>query len=385
MRILFVQDSLGAGGAERSNADLWYYLRKQGVELKIVVLEHRKVGIEKEILEQGFSVTFLKKGSFLQNSREIAAIIQAFKPTIVHSALFNSNMRVRLARAFTSFYHIESLVNCTYDPIRFNDPKVSKPGLYLAKYMDYFSRGKGVDHSIAITQEVAKHYQEELNVPPSRLSVILRGRNENIHLADRAINRSKIKEEFGLGADKVLLIHVGRQEYQKGHIHFLEALQKIYETNQDAWNKLSVLFCGRTGNASADIDAFMKDHSELQQNVHWLGHRHDIPQLLAASDVFVFPSLYEGLGGALIEAQAAALPVVCSDIPVLHEVVNEGENALMFPVEDAVALSERLVKLIDNAALRKSMRDSSLENFNKKFRLDKINEEMLQFYRKVST
>ncbi|WP_224999080.1 glycosyltransferase family 4 protein [Cesiribacter sp. SM1] len=384
MKILFVQDSLGTGGAERSNAYLWYYLRERGVEFRIVVLGHRKEGIEKEILSEGFNVTFLERGNFLKNGRDIADVIREFNPSVVHSVLYESNMRVRFAKLFADFYHVESLVNCTYAPIRFKDPRVSKPGLYLAKYMDFFSRSRGVDHSIAITREVAKHYQEQFNIPSSQMSVIFRGRKENPHLADRIAIREKLITELGIAADKVLLIHVGRQEYQKGHVHLLEALHILHERNREVWDKISILFCGRMGNASADIDDFTEAHPYLNKHMQWLGHRHDVPQLLAASDVFVFPSLYEGLGGSLIEAQAAALPVVCSDIPVLHEVVNAGDNALMFPVTDAQAMAKQIEKVVCNAELQKRMRERSLINYQEKFRLDNINEEMLNFYRKVS-
>lgn len=383
MKILFVQDSLGAGGAERSNADLWYYLREKGVTVKIIVLGHRDVGVQKEILKAGFSVHFLKRRSFVSDSREIAGIIREFKPAVVHSALYNSNMRVRLAKLFASFYHVESLVNCTYAPIRFKDPRVSRLGLYLAKYFDYFSRPWGANHSIAITEEVARHYQELQGVPSERLSVIYRGRNENKFLENRPAIRRQVNQEFGLAENQVLLIHVGRQEYQKGHIYLLESLLQLYRQQPETWQQTSILFCGRTGNASADIDAFMKQHPYLADKIHWLGHRHDIPQLLAASDAFIFPSLYEGLGGALIEAQAAALPVVCSDISVLHEVVNQDENALMFPVANADKLWQQLKKVVNDNALRSRMREESLKNFNQKFRLNKINEQMLNFYRRV--
>ncbi|PRY13288.1 glycosyltransferase involved in cell wall biosynthesis [Pontibacter ummariensis] len=382
MKILFVQDSLGTGGAERSNATLWYYLRAKGIAFSIVVLEHRQEGIEREIVGEGFPVIFLKQGSFLSNSREIAAIIKAYKPTVVHSTLIRSNLRVRLAKLFASFYHVESLVNCTYDPIRLKDPRVGKAGFYLYKYLDRFTRPKGVDHSIAITREVEKHYQSQQGVPKERLSVIYRGRNENSHLGSRSESRRKLQAELGVEQEKVVLIHVGRQEYQKGHIYLLQALQHLYAEHQAVWDKLTMVFCGRRGNASEDIDAFMKKHSGLQANIHWLGHRHDVPELLAAADVFVFPSLYEGLGGALIEAQAAALPVVCSDIPVLHEVVNNNENALMFPVADAKAFSRQLATVIEDGSLRKCMREKSLQNFRKKFRLEQINEVTLDFYRK---
>src|SRR5688500_12975039 len=98
MKILHVIDSLGTGGAERSTAEIWYYLRAKGFELSIVVLKHRKEGIEQEILREGFNVTFLSKKGVLSQALEISEYIKAQRPDIVHSTLFMSNLRVRLAR-----------------------------------------------------------------------------------------------------------------------------------------------------------------------------------------------------------------------------------------------------------------------------------------------
>ncbi|MCX2739959.1 glycosyltransferase family 4 protein [Pontibacter anaerobius] len=384
MRILFVQDSLGTGGAERSNAYLWYYLREQKVDFSIVVLEHRKEGIEAEILREGFHVTFLKSGNFIQNSLEIVSIIKAYKPTIVHSVLLKSNLRVRLAKAFTPFYHVESLVNCTYDPVRLKDPKTSKPAFYAYKIIDYLSAIKGVNHSVAITEEVEKHYRSHLKFPDKRLSVIYRGRNPNVHVVARTKHRKALRHELGLSSEKMILIHVGRQEYQKGHMHLLNAIHKISSKDVSVLNQIAVVFCGRKGNASPEIEEFLKAYPEVQAKTFWLGHRLDVPALLVGADAFVFPSLYEGLGGSLIEAQAAALPVICSDLPVFHEVVIKNENALMFPVGDDDKLAEQIITLTKGAELRKKMGNESLENFNRKFKLDKINEDTLSFYREVS-
>src|SRR5687768_5851891 len=124
MKILFVIDSLGTGGAERSTAEIWYYLRDQGIDLSIVVLKHRKEGIEQEILREGFKVFFLSKKGVLPQALEISKHIRTQHPDIVHSTLFMSNLRVRLARLVTKFRHVESLISCTYDPVRLTDPRI---------------------------------------------------------------------------------------------------------------------------------------------------------------------------------------------------------------------------------------------------------------------
>src|SRR5690606_38391723 len=123
MKILFIQDSLGPGGAEKSNSYLWYYLREKGIELRIVLLKHWPGGLEEEILNSGFHIQFLKTKSFKDQVFEIAQIIKNEKPDLVHSVLFNANIRVRFAKLLVRFIHLESLVNLTYDKTRLNDPK----------------------------------------------------------------------------------------------------------------------------------------------------------------------------------------------------------------------------------------------------------------------
>lgn len=376
MKILFVMDSLGTGGAERSTVDLWHFLRDQGVELRAVVLRNVKEGTEQSVLASGFNVTFTSNRGFWSDARVIRAQLRDFQPDIVHSILFKSNLRVRVCRAMSGFGHIESLVNCTYDPIRYLDPRVNRPALRLYKLVDRMSAPM-VDGFLAISHEVKAHYQRELGISCDRIEVIERGRQPNGYLDERESHRSRCLAEFSLAPETVILVHVGRQEYQKGHLVLLEAIRKLEETSSFP---IAVLFLGRDGGSSAEIQAYLSRNT-LRAKLIWLGYRHDVPLWLVSSDIFVFPSLYEGLGGALIEAQAAGLPIVCSALPVLKEVVREDWNALMFERGNSTHLASCLERLIGDAALRRTMGSLSLSNFHDRFELCSINDKTLRFYR----
>lgn len=378
MKILYVLDSLGTGGAERSTADLWYYLQTSGVEVTIIVLKHRKEGIEKEILAQGFAVFFLEGTSVISQSLEIVRLIKKIKPDIVHSILFKSNLRVRLSRLLTKFVHVESLVNCTYDPVRLTDPRISFLSFYAHKYLDRLTASL-VTQFLAITETVKIHYHDALGITQRKINVLYRGRNENSFLDQRVQLRSTYRQELGLSEQTILVLHVGRQEFQKGHLVLLAAIQTI----EDKLDKpVAFVFLGRKGNSSSDIAAFLQ-RNPLRSKIFWLDHRHDVAQWMIASDIFVFPSLYEGLGGVLIEAQAAALPVICSNIPVLKEVVLQDKNAIMFQAGNAQQLAASLVALVNNEAKRKEMGTLSLNHFRGKFLLHHINEASLKFYKEL--
>jgi len=121
----------------------------------------------------------------------------------------------------------------------------------------------------------------------------------------------------------------------------------------------------------------------LGSPVELLGHREDVPEILAAADVFAFPSLWEGLGGALIEAMALGLPIVASDVPAIREVVDEGANARLVPPADPPALAEALARLLGDARLRSSYGERSREIFLERFTLERSAEAMLALYQRV--
>lgn len=378
MKVLYIQDSLGAGGAERSNAELWYYLREKDVAIKIIVLENRSKGVQQEILDAGFDVVFLEGGSFWNHVSQIQEIVLDFKPDLVHSVLFKAALRTRFAKLKTKFKNVESLVNCTYDKIRYKDPKVNSTLLKIYEKVDMLTARFGVDHFVAITKEVKRHYEKHLNIKPDKVSVIYRGRKENKFINQKSELRKRLIQELNLNANGPIFIHVGRQEFQKAHLDILQAIKIVDGALSDS--NAQFLFCGRQGNSTKEIEDFLNNNN-LKTTIKFLGHRNDIYELLVSADIFLFSSLFEGLGGSLIEAQAAGLPLICSDIPVFQEVVTK-ENAVFHHANDPISLSTQLTGIL-NMDL-KIMGAKSLENYKKNFRLEGVNQQMLNFYKTLT-
>ena len=105
----------------------------------------------------------------------------------------------------------------------------------------------------------------------------------------------------------------------------------------------------------------------LRSKIKLLGRRNDVPVILKNSDFFVFPSYYEGLGGALVEAFAAKLPCVCSSIPVLKEVVGKEDGSLFAAPGDHEKLGDQIVALYENEKLRTKLSSVSYRRFHEKF------------------
>lgn len=120
------------------------------------------------------------------------------------------------------------------------------------------------------------------------------------------VARQKIREEFAV-ADKLVVGHIGRFHKQKNHRYLLEVFRAIKEKREDV-----LLLLVGTGELEAQIREWVEELG-LKGSVVLTGQRFDVPQLLSAMDVFVFPSLHEGMPNTVIEAQATGLPCVIAD------------------------------------------------------------------------
>lgn len=376
LKILIVIDSLGAGGAEKSTEVLCHFLAQQKVKFDIICLNKKKVGVQQDMVAAGYNIEFIDRLSFINQVNFITNKIKNNNYNIVHSILFRSNIRVRLCRLKVKFFHLESLVNTTYSKSRQNDPKVNRIGLYSYWLLDRLSINRFVNHFHSVTETVKKHYIQKLNVPPSKISVIYRGR-DSINI------KSTLQlSEFGFSADSdFVIVTTGRHEYQKAQVQLLKAINLVHK---QGFKNIKLLILGREGNSSAEMKEFI-NQNKLEKDICLAGYRSDVPSVLSLCHLFAFPSYYEGLGGALIEAQAAGLPIICNDIEVLREVVVDGENAAFFNSSDEHTIAEKILFLYNNNELRIQYSKKSRINFEDKFELNNINRKMLQLYTKLCT
>jgi glycosyltransferase involved in cell wall biosynthesis len=375
MKVIFLIPSLGAGGAEFSMYMWGKRLQQWGWQVLFILLEKQKVGFEQKALSDGLNIQYLQSKNFFRRVYEVRRIIRLFSPAIVHATLFESSMLIRWARIGLNCFVVESLVSTTYDTIRLKDSRVNRYGFYFYKLLDKFTSSR-VNLFVAITRTVKQHYIKELHIPPKKISVIYRGRAHNPFLHEVDVHRSSILQSLGLPANTLLIVHTGRQEFTKAHDVLLRAFALL---PHDLLTQCALICLGRQGHATPEVKQALKGLSETAR-VFFPGHVDDVPRWLAAADVFVFPSRYEGLGGAVIEAMAAGLPIIASDIPVMREVVEAGGNADLVPVDDSAALARTLAAMLWDSEKRKRYGKRSLEIFRLKFQEDIVHQQLLACY-----
>lgn len=371
MKILIFINSLGAGGAERSMVEFAKYLKSEkDIVVKFVCLERRKIGLEEEVRTSGLEAIYYDGNGSLKNKIDFFIdIINLEQPDILHSVLAESNLILRLSKIFIKKgIIVQSLVNTPYSLERKKDNNLPWQKFILAKQRDkWTARFTPNIFYHAITQEVLNHYKPIFKIKEN-YKVIYRGRYEN------TIQKSQVN------VNEFKIINVGRQEFAKGQIDILKALHYLREEHSIKNIKLEIL--GRPGQSSVELNNFILEN-KMNDQVKIEGFVSDVARRLVDSQAFVFPSFYEGLGGALIEAFAAKLPCVCSDISVLKEVVGKEEGALFSPPGDYKELAENILKLYRNEELRNKLSAYSYSRFQEAFRMEKINKEMLNMYKEI--
>lgn len=359
-------DSVGAGGAERSLLDLFPRLEARGVKGTLVCLHHREVGFEKEALESGIPIEFLKGNNRFAKIRSLRRFVIQTAPSLIYTSLFEADLIGRLATVGLDVPVVVGLVNTAYDRARFSDPNVTPWKLRLVRTIDRLLGRLRTDHFHAISEAVKDSSVESLGIPAERITVVPRGRDPHRMGERTAERRATARHSLQLPDDAELIVTVGRQEYQKGQIYLIEAFPLVLASRPQA----RLLIVGRPGKETPRIVERIADLG-LESAISVLGHRSDVLEVLAGSDLFVFPSLYEGAGGALIEAMALSLPAVVSDIPSLREVVEEGGNADLVPPGDTARLASSIVALLADPGRLHRYGKRSREIFDSEFDADR--------------
>lgn len=187
---------------------------------------------------------------------------------------------------------------------------------------------------VAVSEPTREELARTLRLRPSRIEVIPNGVPYH---ADAA---PTLRSALGLGAEDRLLVAVGNLYPVKGHTHLLEAVAEL----GTRWPRLHVAIAGR-----GDLEAPLRAQAArlgIERQVHLLGLREDIPDVLASADVFVLPSLSEGLPLAVLEAMFAARPIVASDVGGIATVL--GPDGVVVPPGDAGALARAIDGLLSS-------------------------------------
>lgn len=213
--------------------------------------------------------------------------------------------------------------------------------------------------------ELRDYHARQAGIPGNRVGVIYNGVDTNRFKPQPGV-RQQLRQELRIPADSLLVGSVGRLVTIKDHITLLKAASALAGHGLN----VNVLLVG-AGPEMASLQNRVVGDADLSGRVLFTGGSDRIPELLNAMDVFVLPSLGEGMSNTLLEAMASALPVVASRVGGNPELIEDGRTGLLFTAGDSASLAAQ-INILADCDLRHRLGSAARESAIRLFSLDRM-------------
>lgn len=333
VRIVYMAHAFQVGGAEEMVLNLVRRLPRDRFEPHVCCI-HEAGPIGEEIRRTGTPVTVLGVTPGMRQPWAVDRIrryLRDEKPDIVHTFLLTASLYGRFAAALA---RVPVVIG---SEVNIYERKQRRHILIERLLMSV------TDRVIVSAESVREFYLRQLHADPAKVDVIYNAVEWN--QLETTAGRRDVRLALGIPGDELVLGVIARLTEQKGHSYLLEALAGT--------PRLSRVHLVVVGNGPLDGELKQRaDALGLRERVHFVGARRDLGNLLSAFDVFVLPSLWEGLPLSLVLAMGAGLPVVATAVAGIPEVVEHDRTGLLVPPGKTAALGEALARLTADPDLR---------------------------------
>lgn len=322
---------------------------------------------EKNGIECIFVPSLTREISFIRDIHSLYSLIKLFKTykfDIVHTHSSKPGILGRIAAKLCSVKFIVHTVHGFSFPIAKNKIQYS---IY------YFMEKIG---SLCGSMLICLHADDKdiatkvLNIPEKNITILENGIDINKYKKVSPDKKRIIREKYNLNDSDIVIGMTGRLWPQKNPLLLINACKDIIYENK----KIHIVYAG-DGNLRKDIESFIEDNN-LKNNVHLIGWSNNISEILNIFDIFVLPSIYEGMPLAILEAQSTSLPCIASNIPGNAHIIENGITGLLFNSNSQIDLKEKIITLLDNPTLQENLsinaRNSIIKMHNVDDRINKL-------------
>jgi glycosyltransferase involved in cell wall biosynthesis len=363
MRIVYVLNSLGMGGAERQALAQAHRMAERGHTVAILVLRTR-ISEEWPTRLDTFYLNMRKTPfSFLKGLAQARRFLLEFKPDLLHSHSFHANIVARLLKILVPGTAVLSTVHNVYEGGRLR--------MLAYRLTDRLSR-----RTTAVCEAAAKRFVD-LKAVPQHKCVVLANGIETAEFAPDQARRALIREQMGVNGNFIWMT-AGRVVKAKDYPNLLRAFARVLAADPDVelW----------VAGASTDEETRrLHDMSVIRgmgDSVRWLGLRRDLPALLDAADGFVLASAWEGMPLVVGEAMAMETPVVATDVGGTRELV--GDAGAVVPRKAPDALGMAMIELMQRTPEdRRKQGQVERQRICRNFNMDTKADEWETLYRTV--
>lgn len=364
VKILHLLSSAQVGGTEMMTLRLVQRMDRQQFESHIAFW-HEAGPISREFKSLGFPVTVLnwRPSHTVRVLARLAALLRRERFDLVQVYGLKANLMVRPVAALLGrplFVTAQRSIDAD-----------RRPWHSWADRLTSFL----VDLYLCNCQAAADILARRERISTAKLAVVHNGLDPQPFLASLK-EREVMRAELGVQPGVPLICVVANLRAPKGHSCLLEALGRLRDDQH--WQAVLV----GDGPLRGELEVQTRELA-IAERVKFAGRRRDIPRVLAAADVFVLPSLWEGLPGAIMEAMATGLPVVASNVGGINELVVDGSTGYLVPAAQPGPLADRIRRLIQNADLRERMGAAGRHRLVNHFSLDDMVLKTSQLYMRL--
>ena len=215
------------------------------------------------------------------------------------------------------------------------------------------------DKIICVSDIVRKFTNETQRINANKLITIHNGIDSVCSVTGK--EASDIRKELGIPHNHSIICTIAHMEEHKGIKYLLESASLLLQSRND----ISFLLVGE-GALKEELKRLSTD-LKIEKNVIFTGERSNIPEILSLTDIFVLPSLREGLGLAILEAMACGKPVIATNVGGVPEIVKDGVTGILVSPKDPEALHTAMKELLDDKEMQKKMGANGKKVCNEKF------------------
>jgi glycosyltransferase involved in cell wall biosynthesis len=365
LRIAMMIESDGPGGAEMMVFRLAEELRRRGHVITPVGPRNGTGWMGEMFRAAGFSqeTYWLKRPIDPSCVGRLVDLFRHHSIDIVHSHEFTMGVYGSTAAALAGIPHVFTV----------HGGLTATKALRRRIALRWAIRRSG--SAVAVSNATREEFAENLGLPASAFSVVHNG------VLPRRGEANRVAREFGITEADTLILAVGNLERNKNHRMLLEALVNLRDAGLSTSWKV-IIAAGRGGPEHDFLLDYIRTHG-IDDRVHIAMGRSDIEDLLALADVFVMPSLWEGLPMALLEAMAAGKAIIASATAGIPEAITNGCEGLLVPPGDLGALREALRDLLTNPGQRDELAAAAASRSEREFTVKVMADRYLSIYDSV--
>jgi glycosyltransferase involved in cell wall biosynthesis len=365
--VLLLNTQMEAAGAQKAMLELARGLKRRGHKVSVVTMYDKGnyVAVFAERYDLGIIDVGMKRpgerNPLLKGWRFIGGIVRLYRL-----------MRTLRPQVLQTFSHYSNILGPLMAWLAGVPVRISSQRMSLKDYSAWLlwldrtiANSFLVHRMVAVSEGTRRFCIEEEGINPDKLVKIHNGidtKRFSMKLSSEA--QRDLRQELGLYPKSLVVLTVARLHPQKGHRYLIEAIPQILRDFPQA----RFLFVGE--GALAEVLVSQVSQTNLDKYIRFLGVRQDIPQLLAISDLFVLPSLWEGLPNSVLEAMAAGVPVIATDVDGTPELIGDGRTGLLVPPADPDALEEAICRLLRDESLRTALAEAARQRVEREFSCD---------------